>query len=141
MIARSAFLPIGLLLALPAAAQERGKPPTVAAPSVPFKVQAEIAGEIRRQVKPYLSLPESAAAQSIRTKVEVQLSRDGGLVGESKVIEQFGVNESNRGSAELHKTRVIEAIKHAAPFQNLPPEYYDIWKGFQVVFDKRLTKS
>jgi len=108
-------------------------PAAVAGPAV----QAALAGEIRRQLKPHWRAPTGADSESLRTVVEVQLSREGDIIGEPRVIAQTGVTESNQSQAGLHKERAIKAVKLAAPFK-LPPEFYDAWKVIKPAFDKRL---
>lgn len=108
-------------------------PAAVAGPAV----QASLAAEIRRQLKPHWRAPTGADAEQLRTIVEVRLSSDGEIIGEPRVIDQTGVTDSNRSQAGLHKERAIKAVKLAAPFR-LPPEYYDAWKVIKPAFDKRL---
>ncbi|MBY8822220.1 cell envelope biogenesis protein TolA [Sphingomonas colocasiae] len=108
-------------------------PAAVAGPAV----QASLAAEIRRQLKPHWRAPTGADAEQLRTIVEARLSKDGDIIGEPRVIGQTGVTDSNRSQAELHKERAIKAVKLAAPFK-LPPEYYDAWNVIKPAFDKRL---
>lgn len=100
-------------------------------------VQSALASEVRRQLKPHWRSPTGQDVELLRTIVEVRLARDGSIIGEPRVIEQTGVNASNRSQAELHKEHAIRAVKLAAPFK-LPAEYYDAWKVIRPAFDKRL---
>jgi outer membrane biosynthesis protein TonB len=108
-------------------------PAAVAGPAV----QASLAAEIRRQLKPHWRAPTGADSDQLRTIVEVRLSSDGEIVGEPRVIGQTGVTDGNSSQADLHKERAIKAVKLAAPFK-LPPEFYDAWKVVKPAFDKRL---
>jgi outer membrane biosynthesis protein TonB len=101
-------------------------------------VQSALAAEIRRQLKPHWRSPTGADVELLRTVVEVRLNRDGSLAAEPRVTAQTGVNASNRVQADLHKERAIKAVTLAAPFRNLPPEFYDAWKQFPATFDRRL---
>ena len=61
--------------------------------------------------------------------------------GTPQVIDQLGVTASNRPQAKLHAERAIQAVKLAAPFRNLPPEFYDQWKWLRPLrFDARLNR-
>ncbi len=118
----------------PSKSQSTAPPAEVAGPAV----QSALAAEIRRQLKPHWRSPTGADVELLRTTVEVRLAPDGSIVGAPRVIAQTGVNDSNRVQADLHKERALKAVQLAAPFQNLPPEYYDAWKVIKPVFDRRL---
>jgi hypothetical protein len=97
--------------------------------------------EIRRQLKPHWRPPSGADADQLVTLLEVRLDRNGALVGTPEVIDQLGVTASNRPQAKLHAERAIQAVKLAAPFRNLPAEYYDQWKWLRPLrFDARLNR-
>lgn len=112
------------------------KPPAATAGPA---VQSALVAEIRRQLKPHWRSPTGADVELLRTTVEVQLNKDGSLASEPRVVGQTGVNASNRPQAELHKERALNAVRLAAPFKNLPAEYYGAWQKFTTVFDKRLS--
>lgn len=111
-------------------------PAAVAGPAV----QASINAEIRRQLKPHWRSPSGADVELLRTIVELRLNPDGSLADEPRLVRQEGVNASNRPQAGLHLEQAIKAIKLAAPFRNLPPEYYDYWKRTGPAFDRRLSQ-
>ena len=97
--------------------------------------------EIRRQLKPHWRPPSGADADRLVTLLEVRLDKSGALVGTPQVIDQQGVTASNRPQAKLHAERAIQAVKLAAPFRNLPPEFYDQWKWLRPLrFDARLNR-
>ena len=84
--------------------------------------------EITRQIKPHWRPPSGADAEKLVTLLSVRLTEDGRIDGRIEVIGQEGVTPSNRAQADLHAERAVQAVMRAAPFKNLPPEYYDQWK-------------
>lgn len=102
-------------------------------------VQASLASEVRRQLKPHWKSPTGADVELLRTVVEVKLARDGSIVGTPRVLDQTGVNASNRSQAGLHGEQAVRAVRLAAPFR-LPPDFYDAWKVIRPTFDKRLSQ-
>jgi TonB-like protein len=119
----------------PSPSRSQAPPAAVAGPAV----QASLGAEVRRQLKPHWRAPTGADAEQLRTILEVQLARDGSLVGEPRLVEQTGVTAGNRSQAGLHRERAIRAVKLAAPFK-LPAEYYDAWKVIRPAFDRRLSQ-
>jgi outer membrane biosynthesis protein TonB len=116
----------------------KGKATRPPATQIGAAVQSSVFAEIRRQVKPHWRSPTGADVNLLITQVEVRLRPDGSLAAEPRIIRQTGVNESNKPQQQLHGERAINAIKLAAPFKNLPDEYYEAWKGFVLSFDRRL---
>lgn len=113
------------------------KPPAAA---IGPAVQASLDAEIRRQLKRYWRAPTGADVEKLRTIIELRLNRDGSLAAEPRFVDQTGETASNRPQAKLHIERAIAAIKQAAPFKNLPEEYYDYWKRSGPAFDRRLSQ-
>ncbi|HEX5645200.1 MAG TPA: energy transducer TonB, partial [Erythrobacter sp.] len=69
-----------------------------------------------------------------------ELNEDGSLKGRPRVIDQDGINASNRPQASLHAERAIRAVQLAAPF-DLPAEYYNAWKSIRGArFDRNLSR-
>lgn len=67
-------------------------------------------------------------AGSLRASVNFSLTRTGGV----DVIEDFsvgGVTDANRTQARPFKDCITRAIRLAAPFTGMPPEFYDQWKS------------
>lgn len=95
--------------------------------------------EIRRQLKPYWKAPTGADADSLRTILRVQLSRDGALIGTPQVTDQTGITPSNKSQANLHAEQAIKAVRLASPFK-LPSQFYDQWKDLEIGFDRRLSQ-
>jgi outer membrane biosynthesis protein TonB len=120
-------------------APRKPAPPPAAAMG-PAQKQA-LDAEIRRQLKPHWRAPSGADADKLVTLLDVRLDKNGGLIGTPEVIDQLGVTASNQPQAKLHAERAIQAVKLAAPFRNLPPEYYDQWKWLRPLrFDARLNR-
>lgn len=102
--------------------------------------QSAIDAEIRRQLKRFWRAPTGADMDTLRTIVELRLNPDGSLAAEPRLVRQEGVTASNRPQVQLHFEAAVRAIKLAAPFKNLPPEYYDYWKRTGPAFDRRLSQ-
>lgn len=100
-------------------------------------VEASLAREVLRQLKPHWRAPTGADAEALRTTLSIRLARDGTLV-DVRVIATTGVTDSNRAQVRLHQEAATKAVRLAAPFV-LPQELYDAWKVLEPVgFDKRL---
>lgn len=100
-------------------------------------VEASLAREVLRQLKPHWKAPTGADAEQLRTSVSIRLNVDG-TVAAVRVMETTGVTDSNRGQVRLHQEAAVKAVRLAAPFV-LPTELYDAWKVLEpVTFDKRL---
>ena len=100
-------------------------------------VEASLAREVLRQLKPHWKAPTGADAEQLRTTLSISLTRDG-QVSSVRVIGTTGDTASNRGQVRLHQEAAVKAVRLAAPFV-LPAELYDAWKVLEPVgFDKRL---
>lgn len=100
-------------------------------------VEASLAREVLRQLKPHWKAPTGADAEQLRTTLSISLTRDG-QVAAVRVIETTGITASNRAQVKLHQEAAVKAVRLAAPFV-LPAELYDAWKVLEPVgFDKRL---
>ena len=100
-------------------------------------IEASLAREVLRQLKPHWKAPTGADAEKLRTLLSIRLNPDG-TVAAVRVIETTGVTDSNRGQVRLHQEAAVKAVRLAAPFV-LPAELYDAWKVLEPVgFDKRL---
>ncbi|MCW2404729.1 outer membrane biosynthesis protein TonB [Sphingobium sp. B1D7B] len=84
--------------------------------------------EITRQIKPHWRPPSGADAEKLVTLLSVHLTPDGRIDGRVEVVGQEGVTASNRAQADLHAERAVQAVMRAAPFKNLPAEFYEQWK-------------
>ncbi len=100
-------------------------------------VEASLAREVLRQLKPHWKAPSGADAEQLRTTLSISLTREG-TVASVRVLDTTGVTDSNRGQVRLHQEAAVKAVRLAAPFV-LPTELYDAWKVLEPVgFDKRL---
>ncbi|MDR7155114.1 hypothetical protein J2W40_001936 [Sphingobium xenophagum] len=121
-------------------APRRPPAPAPAAAMGPAQKSA-LDAELRRQLKPHWRPPSGADADQLVTLLEVRLDRNGAVIGTPQIIDQLGVNASNRPQAQLHAERAIQAVKLASPFRNMPPEFYDQWKWLRPLrFDARLNR-
>jgi hypothetical protein len=113
------------------------KPPAATAGPA---VEASLAAEVRRQVKPQWQkvVPTGADAESLRTELSLTLARDGSVL-RADVVGTTGITASNRPQVALHQERARKAVKLASPFR-LPPDYYDAWKQINVTLDLRLSQ-
>ncbi|CAN5356357.1 hypothetical protein BH09PSE3_BH09PSE3_24890 [soil metagenome] len=102
-------------------------------------VEASLAREVLRQLKPFWHSPTGADAELLRTQLSISLARDGSVVA-VRAIATTGVTDSNRGQVRLHQEAAIKAVKLAAPF-SLPAEFFDSWKLLEPVsFDRKLSQ-
>ncbi len=102
-------------------------------------VQASLAAEVRRQLKPHWKAPTGADVELLRTELSIRLSRDG-KVTDVDVLRTTGQNESNRPQVKLHQEHAVRAVRLASPFR-LPAEFYDTWKFMSPIgFDRRLAQ-
>ena len=127
----------GLLAGL-GARDTQSKATTPPAKAVGPAVQASLAAEVRRQLKPHWKSPTGADVEQLRTTVRVSLTRSGGVASIGDVTTT-GQTASNRGQVKLHQEQAIRAVRLAAPFR-LPPDYYDAWREIAPVFDRRLSQ-
>lgn len=102
---------------------------------------ASLNAEIYRQLKPYWKPPSGADAELLKTQLSVYLNPDGSVKGRPEVVGTTGITASNEAQVSLHQERAVQAVMRAAPFQNLPPEFYDEWKWLKPLnFDGRLSR-
>jgi outer membrane biosynthesis protein TonB len=109
-------------------------PAKVAGPAV----QASLAAEIRRQLKPHWKAPTGADVELLRTQVTVTLASNGSVASIGDV-QTTGETPSNRSQVKLHQEQAVRAVRLAAPF-NLPADFYDAWKVIRPTFDRRLSQ-
>jgi outer membrane biosynthesis protein TonB len=102
-------------------------------------VEASLAREVLRQLKPFWHSPTGADAELLRTQLSISLARDGSVVA-VRAMGTTGVTASNSGQVRLHQEAAIKAVKLAAPF-SLPAEFFDSWKLLEPVsFDRKLSQ-
>ncbi|MBK5263948.1 MAG: cell envelope biogenesis protein TolA [Alphaproteobacteria bacterium] len=102
---------------------------------------ASLNAVIYRQLKPFWKPPSGADAELLKTQLSVHLNRDGSLQERPEVVGTTGVTPSNEAQVNLHQERAVQAVMRAAPFTNLPEQYYDQWKWLKPLnFDGRLAQ-
>ena len=91
------------------------------------KVQASLAAELKRQLKPHWRPPSGADIEKLRVTIVANLALDGSIVGEPRVIGPTGITPSNRAQANLFVERAMAAVRLGAPYK-FPKDYYAAWK-------------
>ncbi len=72
----------------------------------------------------------------LRASVRFSLAQDGHLLSvEEPVIT--GITDANRPQVRPFRDCAVRAIKLAAPFTGLPPQFYDQWKQRKLNFTKQ----
>ncbi|MBA2920817.1 cell envelope biogenesis protein TolA [Sphingomonas sp. MAH-20] len=94
------------------------------------RVQASLASELKRQLKPHWRPPSGADVEKLRVTIVANLALDGTIVGQPRVIGPTGVTPSNRAQANLFVERALAAVRLAAPY-HFPKEYYAVWKRIE----------
>lgn len=113
----------------------------VPASQIGASTKASIVQTIVRQIRPHWNAPQGADADQLVTVLSFRLNEDGSLAGRPRVISQSGVTDSNAPQKDLHAERAIRAVQLAAPFKDLPPEYYNAWKSIDGArFDRNLSR-
>ncbi|MEZ5696933.1 MAG: energy transducer TonB [Sphingomonadaceae bacterium] len=90
--------------------------------------KASLVQAIARRIKPKWTPPDGPEVEKITTYLRFRLNPDGTLAGRPEVIRQTGVNDINRAQAARHAENAVRAVQLAAPFDDLPDEYYNAWK-------------
>lgn len=121
----------GLSKAQPKAPASKGAPAAATAAEVKRSIDVAIDGKIlpfwRRNV------PSGIDIDQLRVVLRIQLSRDGRVMSVAQVGELTGQTDSNAPQQKLFVERAERSIRQAAPF-DLPDEYYDQWKVWDVTF-------
>ena len=113
----------------------------IPASQIGASAKASIVQAIVSQIKPHWDAPEGPDSELLVTILSFSLNPDGSLAGRPQVIGQSGDNDTNRPQKDLHAERAIRAVQRAAPFKNLPPEYYNAWKRINGArFDRNLSQ-
>lgn len=115
----------------------KGKDQTSAASQASAQQVASWSSSINARVRgPWSSCPVSGLdVGKLRASVRFTLDRSGRVAG----IEDFavtGVTDANQPQVKPFKDCAIRAIRLAAPFTGLPPEFYDQWKNRRLNFRK-----
>ena len=121
----------GLGKTQPKAPAAKGAPAATTAAEVKRSIDVAIDGKIlpfwRRNV------PSGVDIDQLRVVLRIQLSRDGRVMSVAQLGELTGQTDSNAPQQKLFVERAERSIRQAAPF-DLPDEYYDQWKVWDVTF-------
>lgn len=111
--------------------QTRGAPAAATAAEVRRSIDVAIDGAIlpfwRRNV------PSGVDIDQLRVVLRINLTKDGRVGSITQVGELTGKTDSNTPQQALFVERAMRSIRQAAPF-DLPEEYYDQWKVWEVTF-------
>ncbi|MEL6877153.1 MAG: energy transducer TonB [Pseudomonadota bacterium] len=99
--------------------------------------KAALEAAITRELRPHWRPPSGADADKLVSIIAWKLNKDGTLNGRPRLVNQTGVNASNRPQANIHAERAIRAVQSAAPF-GLPERFYSEWDDLVWNFDYRL---
>lgn len=100
----------------------------VPASQIGASAKASLVQAISRRIKPKWQPPSGPEVDQITTYLRFRLNPDGSLAGRPTVVRQTGINDTNRAQAERHAEQAIRAVQLAAPFDDLPPQFYEAWK-------------
>jgi hypothetical protein len=120
-------------------AKTQGKAQTPLAP-ITGAVRNSLAGEVARQLKRRWQGPNGLEIEKLATTVEWSLNPDGSLAGQPRVVSQTGITDANRPQAKRHQEQALKAVRLAAPFTTLPPQYYSAWKTLRFTFDWKINQ-
>jgi hypothetical protein len=93
---------------------------------------ANIAHAITRQIQPCANrqVYPGPGAERIVTPVVLRLNPDGSLAGRPRVGTQRGIDDENRRYAQRVADLAVNAFVSCAPLRGLPPELYDVPRGW-----------
>lgn len=124
----------GLSKTPPKAPATSGAPAAQTAAEVRKSIDVAIDGEIlphwRRNV------PSGIEIDQLRVVLQIQLNPNGSVADIRQKGELTGKTDSNKPQQALFVERAIRSIRQAAPF-DLPSEYYDQWRVWDVTFRAR----
>ncbi len=106
--------------------------PRAPAATMSSQAAADIASAIARQVQPCADrqVDPGPGANRIVTTINLRLNRDGSLAARPRVMRQSGLNEENRRYADRVADLAIASFVGCAPLRGLPPELYDVPRGW-----------
>ncbi len=100
----------------------------VPASQIGASAKASLVQAIARKIKPRWEPPNGPEVEKITTFLRFRLNPDGSLAGRPEMVRQTGINDTNRAQASRHAEQAIRAVQLAAPFNDLPEQYYEAWK-------------
>lgn len=102
------------------------------------RATATLEQAIRAQIAPCWNPPLGGEGVGKMTVVlSIQLDRSGRVVGTPEVVSQTGVTPGNQTYARAFADSARRAVLRCAPLE-LPAEYFDAWKLFELNFDPSL---
>lgn len=124
----------GLTKAPTKAPPGKGVPAAQTAAEVRKSIDVAIDGKIlpfwRRNV------PSGIDIDQLRVVIEIRLNQNGSIADIRQKGELSGKTDSNAPQQALFVERAIRSVRQAAPF-DLPAEYYDQWRVWDVTFRAR----
>lgn len=99
------------------------------------RATATLEQAIRAQVAPCWNPPIGGEdVRNMTVLLRIQLNRGGAVVGAPEVLDQSGVTAGNQAYARAFAESARRAVIRCSPLQ-LPAEYFDSWKLFELNFD------
>lgn len=99
------------------------------------RATATLEQAIRAQVAPCWNPPIGGEdVRNMTVVLRIQLNKGGAVVGAPEVLDQTGVTSGNQAYARAFAESARRAVIRCSPLQ-LPAEYYDAWKLFELNFD------
>jgi hypothetical protein len=96
------------------------------------QAMANIGQAIQRQIQPCANrqVYPGPGAERIVTPVILRLNPDGSLAGRPRIGTQRGIDDENRRYAQRVADLAVNAFVSCAPLRGLPPELYDVPRGW-----------
>jgi len=99
------------------------------------RATATLEQAIRAQITPCWNPPLGGSDAGRMTVVlSIELDRSGRVLGTPDVVKQTGVSGGNQAFARAFAESARRAVLRCSPLE-LPAEYYDAWKLFELNFD------
>lgn len=105
----------------------------------PAKSAGQVRGEVRSligdQIRPYMGGCKATGPDSNKIKLvlTVALNKNGTLNGIT-TKSRSGVNSLNQNQVKPLENCIYGAIRSAAPFKRLDPDYYSAWRSLPLTF-------
>jgi hypothetical protein len=96
------------------------------------KAASDIASLINRQIQPCADrqIYPGPGAERIVTPIMLRLNRDGSLAARPRVGRQRGLDDENGRYAQRVADLAINSFVSCSPLRGLPPELYDVPRGW-----------
>ena len=99
------------------------------------RATATLEQAIRAQVAPCWNPPIGGEdVRNMTVVLRIELNKNGAVVGMPEVLDQTGITPGNQAYARAFADSARRAVIRCSPLQ-LPAEYYDAWKLFELNFD------